>query len=108
MPRSAAGNAQETERRILAMFENEERLRASEAALRASDGALDARENEVERRVGVLRGLGQAILAVLDEASAWLGETIPTSLWDAVSALRRAMERIKPEPELLADEEPGM
>lgn len=106
--RRAAERAQEAEKRILVIRRSEESLRASEAALRASEEALDARENEVERREGVLRGLGQAILAVLDEASAWLGETIPASVRDAVPALRRAMERIKPEPESLEYEEPGM
>jgi len=55
-----------------------------------------------------LRGLGQAILAVLDEASAWLGETIPASVRDAVPALRRAIEGIKQEPEPPEDEGPGM
>ena len=43
----------------------------------------------------MLRGLGQAILAVLDEASAWLGETIPASVRDGVPALRRALDKFK-------------
>lgn len=104
--RRASGRAQEADRRVLAIQGREVRLRASEAALRASEGALDAMENEVERREGVLRGLGQAILAVLDEASAWLGEAIPASVRDAVPTLRRAIEMIRPEADRLDDEGP--
>jgi hypothetical protein len=83
-------------------------LSLSEAALRASAVALDARERAVQQREGVLRGLGQAIVTVLNEASAWLGEAIPASIRDAVPALRRAIERIRTEPEALEDEGPGM
>jgi hypothetical protein len=69
---------------------------------------LKNREREVEKREGVLPGLGQAILSVLDEASAWLGEVIPASVRDAVPALRRAIERIRPESEALDGEGPWM
>lgn len=105
--RSAAERAQEAERRVLAIQGREARLRASEAALRASEGALESREREVDRREGVLRGLGQAIVRVLDEASAWLGEAIPASVRDAVPALQRALEKLRPEPEGY-DDGPGM
>lgn len=106
--RSAAERAQEAERRVLAIRAREEGLRASGSALRASERVLKKREDEVERREGMLRGLGQAILSVLDEASAWLGEVIPASVRDAVPALRRAIEMIRPESEALDDEGPGM
>lgn len=104
--RRASGRAQEADQRVLAIEGRETRLRASEAALRASEGRLKNREREVERREGVLRGLAQAIRTVLDEASAWLGEVIPASVRDAVPALRRALERLRPEPERLEDEGP--
>lgn len=100
--------AAEADRRVLAIEGREARLRVSEAALRASGEVLKNREREVEKREGALRGLGQAILSVLDEASAWLGEVIPASVRDAVPALRRAIERIRPESEALEDEGPGM
>jgi len=106
--KGAAERAQEAEELISAIKGREARLVASEAALRASEGMLKNREQEVEKREGVLRGLGQAILSVLDEASAWLGEVIPASVRDAVPALRRAIERIRPESEALDDEGPGM
>lgn len=107
--RRASGRAQEADRRVLAIDGSEARLRASEAALRASEVVLKNRERDVERREGVLRGLGQAIVKVLDEASAWLGEAIPASVRDAVPALRRALERLRPEPEMrdLEDDGPG-
>jgi polyhydroxyalkanoate synthesis regulator phasin len=104
--RSAAERAQEVEKRILAIEGREVRLRASEAALSASERVLENREREVGRREGVLRGLGQAIVTLLDEASAWLGETIPVSVREAVPALRRAIERLRPEPKTLEDEGP--
>ena len=71
---------------------------------------MKIREREVERREGVLRGLALAIRTVLDEASAWLGEAIPASVRDAVPALLKALERLRPEPESgdLEDEGPGM
>lgn len=106
--KSAAERAQEAERRVLAIGVREARLMASEAALRASEGVLENREKEVEKREGALRGLGQAILSVLDEASAWLGEAIPASVRDAVPALRRALERVRPELETLDNDGPAM
>jgi polyhydroxyalkanoate synthesis regulator phasin len=108
--RRASERAQEADRRVLAIEGSEARLRVSEAALRASEGVLKNREREVERREGVLRGLGQAIVKVLDEASAWLGEVIPASVRGAVPALQRALERLRPEPERrdLDDDGPGM
>lgn len=108
--RRASGRAQEADQRVLAIEGREARLRTSEAALRASEGVLEKREREVERREGVLRGLGQAIVKVLDEASAWLGEAIPASVRDAVPALQRALERLRPEQKRLdpEDEGPGM
>jgi polyhydroxyalkanoate synthesis regulator phasin len=105
--RSAAQRAQEADQRVLAMRGREARLRASEAALRASEGLLESRERDVEQREGVLRGLGHAILNVLDEASAWLGKAIPASVRDAVPALRRALESLRPEPKGLDDDRPG-
>ena len=68
------------------------------------NSTLEKREREVGRREGVLRGLGQTIVTLLDEASAWLGETIPVSVREAVPALRRAIERLRPEPDRLDDE----
>ena len=108
--RRASERAQEAHQRVLAIEGREMRLRASEAALRASEGVLEIREREVGRREGVLRGLGQAIVKVLDEASAWLGEAIPASVRDAVPALQRALERLWPEPERrdLDDDGPGV
>ena len=106
--RRASERAQEADRRVLAIEGRETRLRASEAALRASEGVLEKREREVARREGVLRGLGQAIVKVLDEASAWLGETIPACVRDAVPVLQRAIERLRQEPEKIDDEGPGM
>lgn len=106
--RRASERAQEAGWHILAIEGRDARLRASEAALCASEGVLRNREREVERREGVLRGLGQAIVKVLDDASAWLGEAIPTSVREAVPALQRALERLRPEPERLDDEGPGM
>jgi polyhydroxyalkanoate synthesis regulator phasin len=106
--RRASERAREANRCVLAIKGREARLRASEAALRASEGVLKVRERDVERREGVLRGLGRAIVKVLNEASAWLGETIPDSVRDAVPALQRAIERLRPEPERLEDEGPEM
>lgn len=100
----ASERAAEADGRVLVVEGREARLMASEAALRASEEVLKNREREVERREGALRGLGQAILSVLDEASAWLGEVIPASVRDAVPALRRAIERLRPEPDRLDDE----
>lgn len=105
--RRASERAQEADQRVLAIEGRETRLVASEAALRVSEGVLKIREREVERREGVLRGLAQAIRTVLDEASAWLGQAIPASVRDAVPALRRALERLRPEPEV-HDDGPGM
>lgn len=108
--RRASGRAQEADRRVLAVEGREAHLRASGRALRASEEVLRNRERELDRREGVLRGLGQAIVKVLDEASAWLGEVIPASVRDAVPALQRAIERLRPEPEMrdLEDEGPEM
>lgn len=106
--RRASERATEADMRVLATEDREARLRTSEAALRASEGVLEKREREVKRREGVLRGLGQAIVKLLDEASAWLGEAIPASVRDAVPALQRALERLRPEPERPSDEGPGM
>jgi predicted ribosome quality control (RQC) complex YloA/Tae2 family protein len=106
--RSAEEASQRAESSLSAIQGRERRLSLSEAALRASAVALDARERAVQQREGVLRGLGQAIVTVLNEASAWLGEAIPASIRDAVPALRRAIERIRTEPEALEDEGPGM
>jgi polyhydroxyalkanoate synthesis regulator phasin len=105
--RRASERAQEADRHVLAIEGREARLRASEAALRVSEGALEKRGREVERREGVLRGLGQAIVKLLDEASAWLGEAIPASVREAVPALQRAIERLRSEPEGPSDEGPG-
>lgn len=106
--RRASEMAQEAAQRVLAIRGRETRLMASEAALRASEGVLESREWDVEWREGALRGLAQAIRTVLDEASAWLGEAIPASVRDAVPALQKALEKRRPEPEKLYDEEPGM
>lgn len=106
--RRASERAQEADQRVLAIEGREMRLRVSEAALRASEGVLKNREREVERREGVLHALGKAIVKVLDDASAWLGGAIPASVRDAVPALRMALERLRPEPERLEDEGPGM
>lgn len=103
--RRASERAQEADRHVLAISGREARLRALEAALSVSEGVLEKRELEVERREGVLRGLGQAIVKVLDEASAWLGEAIPASVRDAVPALQRALGRLRPGP--LEDDGPG-
>lgn len=103
----ASERAQEADLRVLAIEGRETRLRASGAALRASEGVLERRRRDVERREGALRGLAQAIVKVLDEASAWLGEAIPASVRDAVPALQRALERLRPEPEVFDDEGPG-
>jgi len=97
--RRSSERAQEADRRVLVIGGREAQLRASEAALRASEGALRDRERDVERREGRLRGLGQAIIDVLEEASVWLGEAIPDTVRDAVPALRRALERLRPKPE---------
>ena len=106
----ASERAQGADQRVLAIEGREARLVASEAALRASEGVMEIREREVERREGVLRGLGRAIVKVLDEASAWLGEAIPASVRDAVPALQKALERLRPGPESgdLEDDGPGM
>lgn len=107
--RRASERAREADQRVLAIEGREKHLGASEAALRASERVLKNRERDVERREGVLRGLGRAIVKVLDEASAWLGEAIPTAVRDAVPALHRAIERLRPEPESgdLEDDGPG-
>jgi hypothetical protein len=108
--RRASERAQEADRRVLSIAGREARLRASEAALGASEGVLEKRKQEIDRREGALRGLGQAIVKVLDEASAWLGEAIPASVRDAVPVLQRALERLRPEQKRLdpEDEGPGM
>jgi SMC interacting uncharacterized protein involved in chromosome segregation len=105
--RRASEMAQKVDRHVLAIKGREMRLRASEADLSVSERVLEKRERDVERREGVLRGLGQAIVKLLDEASAWLGEAIPASVRDAVPALQRALERLRPEPERPSDEGPG-
>lgn len=106
--RRASGRAAEADGRVLVIEAREARLRASEIAMRASEGVLERKGREIERREGVLRGLAQAIVKVLDEASAWLGEVIPDTVRDAVPALQRALERLRSEPEGLDDEGPGM
>ena len=107
--RRASERAQEADRRVLAIEGREARLRASEATIRASERVLKKREREVEWREGGLRGLAQAILTVLDEASAWLGGAIPASVLDAVPALQKAIERLRPDLERRdLDEGPGM
>mgnify|MGYP006215747659 CR=1 FL=1 len=106
----SARRARGADQRVLAMRGREARLRASEAALRASEGVLERRERDVERREGALRGLAKAIRTVLDEVSAWLGEAIPASVREAVPALQRALEKLRPEQKRLdpEDEGPGM
>lgn len=108
--RRASERARGADQRVLAMRGREARLRASEAALRASEGVLERRERDVERREGALRGLAKAIRTVLDEVSAWLGEAIPASVREAVPALQRALEKLRPEQKRLdpEDEGPGM
>jgi len=105
--RRASERAHDAAQRVLAVDGRETHLRASEVALSVSGGILEAREKDVERREGALRGLAQAIRTVLDEASAWLGETIPTSVWDAVPALQKALEKLRPEPERIDLDDDG-
>lgn len=93
--RSALEGAQKAESRISAVEVREAQLEASEAALRASEAALDSREKRLAHREGLVIGLAQAIRGVLEEASEWLGEAIPTTIQGALPALRMALDKFK-------------
>lgn len=93
--RSAVERVQKAESRISALEVREEQLEASEAALRASEMALDSREKRLAHREGLVIGLAQAIRGVLEEASEWLGEAIPTTIQGALPALRMALDKFK-------------
>jgi hypothetical protein len=93
--RSALEGAQKAESRISAVEVREAQLEASEAALRVSEAELDSREKRLEHREGLVIGLAQAIRGVLEEASEWLGDAIPTTIQGALPALRMALDKFK-------------